>query len=358
MTLKNSFAAPVRIARFAAVAAALPVFAIAAASAQTFTVTQTLPIDTNAVGVTTSPDGKSFWIAESGESTPGNQIAILDNSTLTLETNRITVGNSPQNIAFDPFGKRAFVTNGGDNTLSVIDVATKAVTQTYSVAAAPVSFPSGVVTADLGLQVFVTSPVTGTVVPALLNLKNGLSTGRNVALAGATGSPVAVPLSCKNKALLGAVLVPVSPASGVPSLAIVDSFSAKVSKTLTLAGSTAIPEAVAVSADGTRAYVTLLDEVGNGGVWVINLLTLKTVTVVDIQDPLGYGISISPDGKYAFATGYLTSEVAVIDTKTNTLIYTLGVGDLPTSVAFSKDSSEAIVTNYGDATVSVISITK
>src|SRR5262249_9937833 len=48
--------------------------------------------------------------------------------------------------------------------------------------------------------------------------------------------------------------------------------------------------------------------------------------------------------------------VSVIDTATNTVVATVGVGNSPLGVAITPDGARAYVTNYGSHTVSVIDI--
>ena len=63
--------------------------------------------------------------------------------------------------------------------------------------------------------------------------------------------------------------------------------------------------------------------------------------------------TITPDGTKAYVTT-IFDNVSVIDTATNTLSTTIGVGNSPLGVAVTPDGTKAYVTNYDDATVSVI----
>jgi YVTN family beta-propeller protein len=49
----------------------------------------------------------------------------------------ITIGNSPRYLAITPDGKHAYVTNSGDNTVSVITTATGAVSAPITVGTRP-----------------------------------------------------------------------------------------------------------------------------------------------------------------------------------------------------------------------------
>lgn len=101
-------------------------------------------------------------------------------------------------------------------------------------------------------------------------------------------------------------------------------------------------------------YVSLLG--GEGGVWVINLKTRSTVTVIPTPDTRNSGVAATPDGRYVLATDFLLGEVSVISTATNQVVANVPVGSEPNDVAITPDSSKAFVTNQGEPTVSVISI--
>ncbi|MGD0926501.1 MAG: YncE family protein [Streptosporangiaceae bacterium] len=71
------------------------------------------------------------------------------------------------------------------------------------------------------------------------------------------------------------------------------------------------PTEVAVSPDGTRAYVTVprLHTVS-----VIDTATDQVTATIDISDP--EGVAVSPDGTRAYVTSGSSGTVSVIDTAT------------------------------------------
>lgn len=81
-----------------------------------------------------APGTNEVWTAESGA--PG-AVVVLDAETLD-ELDRIRVGNAPAEITFSPDGALAFVCNTGSGSVSVIDVATRAVTDELIVGTTPV----------------------------------------------------------------------------------------------------------------------------------------------------------------------------------------------------------------------------
>jgi len=78
-----------------------------------------------------------------------------------------------------------------------------------------------------------------------------------------------------------------------------------------------------------------------------------TISLGTSQNPSG--VAITPDGTRAYVTiSFPNNLVSVIDTATNTVISTIPVGVGPTGVAITPDGTRAYVTNDGSDTVSVI----
>jgi YVTN family beta-propeller protein len=99
------------------------------------------------------------------------------------------------------------------------------------------------------------------------------------------------------------------------TVSVIDTAANKVVATI-LVGS--FPRGLAVTPDGTHAYVV------NAGA--------NTVSVI--------GIAITPDGKHAYVTNdsfFGPGTVSVIDTATNTVAATVGVGSFPVGVGIIPD---------------------
>lgn len=142
---------------------------------------------------------------------------------------------------------------------------------------------------------------------------------------------------------------------GSTTVSVVDTATDTVSATIGVAGS---PTDVAVSPDGKRAYVT------NQSRDIVSVIdtTTETVTASISTAYWGtgvYGVAVSPDGATVYATvagdyyspvGY----VVVIDPATNTITNGIAVGRGPYAVAFSPDGSQAYTANSRSGTVDVI----
>lgn len=341
---------------FAKTVLSLALFTIPALS-QSFPVIKTIDVNIQPFGATLTPDGTQVWVANCGPlSNNSNKVTIIDVASLTEEANKITVGLFPEDIAFTADGQQAFVTNSSSGTVSVIDTATRAVTQTVNIAPLNLTFPFGVVLADHDKQVFVTA-VQGV---AELNDSNrsDVKITRSITVPNISSTEDGLGRGALRKIGNELMVVTSDPTTQFPELVVIDPETQQIVHELLLTtNTTSGPQDIAITPDGRFAYISLFDfSTGPGGVWVVDLLHFATVTVINTGDPGVFGTGMTPDGRFAFATNFLKNQVVAISTSTNTIVATIPVGRNPNKVAVTLDSSEAFVTNEGDTTVSVISI--
>ncbi|KQV21961.1 hypothetical protein ASC74_16280 [Pseudomonas sp. Root329] len=110
------------------------------------------------------------------------------------------------------------------------------------------------------------------------------------------------------------------------------------------------PYRIAVSPDGTRAYVS-----GHhtNTLSVIDTATNQVLTTIPVGNtPIG--VAVSPDGSRTYVTNNANHTVSVIDTATNQVLTTIPVGNQPFGIAVSPDGTRAYICNLGSNTVSVI----
>lgn len=107
-----------------------------------------------------------------------------------------------------------------------------------------------------------------------------------------------------------------------------------------------LPELVAVTPDGSRAYVAIP---GDGMVDVVDLTTRTIIAQPSI--PSGNSVVASPDGKRVYATS--GSNIAVIDTSTNTVVQVIPTGLLiPAFIGLTNDGTKLVVSNEDYASTS------
>ena len=77
--------------------------------------------------VAISPNGATAYVTNEGD----NTVSVIDTESNDA-TGMISVGSAPFGVAVTPTGTEVYVTNVGGNTVSVIDTNTNAVTKTIS----------------------------------------------------------------------------------------------------------------------------------------------------------------------------------------------------------------------------------
>jgi len=82
-----------------------------------------------------SPDGKEVWTSQMGMS---GKVLVYDATTYALKST-INVGMEPAEVTFSSDGTKAYVANGGDDNISVINPSTKAIITTIAVGDNPVA---------------------------------------------------------------------------------------------------------------------------------------------------------------------------------------------------------------------------
>jgi YVTN family beta-propeller protein len=90
-----------------------------------------------------------------------------------------------------------------------------------------------------------------------------------------------------------------------------------------------------------RAYVPIWS---SGSVSVIDTATNQVTATIGVgTEPVG--VAVSPDGTRAYITNSASASVSVINTATNHVTATIGVGGRPQGVAVSPDGTHIYVVN-------------
>jgi YVTN family beta-propeller protein len=253
-----------------------------------------IPVGQNPGAVAIAPNGRHVYVGNHGANTPGARdtvsvIAAVTNSVVAT----IPVGDAPGGIAFTPDGRFAYVANHFSHDISIID------TRTYEVLCRE----------DPPIPIPVVGPASIAITPD----------GTRAIVA--NGSCVHVIATQSNT-----VVEQVCIAGG---------------------GSN---EGLAITPDGTRLYVATAFDERAGTVSVLDIAGNTLIPRFDpglpIPIPVGSGpveIAITPDGTRAYVTNLgfneFSNTVSVIDTSANSVAATLTVGESPFGIAIGSITS-------------------
>ncbi len=258
-----------------------------------------------------------------------NTVSVINTATDTI-TAVVSVGSTPYGVAVSPDGTKVYVANRGSNTVSVIDTATNNVTATVPVG----NTPEGAAVSPDGTKLFVANLNSTTV--------SVINTTTNTVIAtvpvGNNPSGVAVNPS-------GTKVYVTNTQSNTVS--VIDTATNTVVATVD-AGT--YPFGVAVSPDGSKVYVPNLN---SNSVSVINTSTDAVTASINVGS-YPVEIAVNPDGTKVYVANYLGNSVSVINTATNTVESTISVGINPVGVTVSLDGTKVYVANYLSNSVSVI----
>lgn len=287
------------------------------------TVVDTIPLGGNPYGVAVNPQGTRLYVVKSLASQltvvnttthqvianiplPGNartvvvdasgtlaytanfavdSVSVIDLATNSVLGSPIAVGNEPEGIALNPSGTRLYVSNiaGGENTVSVIDTATRTV-----IATIPVTAPRALVPHPDGSKVYVVRRAATSTIGVIDTASNTL-TGTSIAVG---NSSICAAINSTGTRLYVSNF-------GSNNTSVVDTTTNTTIATIPVG---AIPFGIAVSADDSRVY-----QVANNGnrVDVIDALTNSVLTSVPMDAfPVSYGQFVQPPPPQLFRNGF------------------------------------------------------
>ena len=298
--------------------------------AESYKLLATVPVGRAPHNVQVSPDGKLAWLTTEGEprqaagehkgghdaeGEPG-AIWAVDTQTYAV-TAKIAVGRHPAHVVITPDGRHAFVTNGGDNTVSVIDVQAGKTVGTIPVG----EYPHGLRISPDGREAYVA------------NLKAGsVSVLDTVAMKEVARLPVGKGPAQTGFAPDGATVF-VS-LSGEDRVALIDRASRKV------LGKVAVgtgPIQLHASRDGRWLLVANQVTRQRPG---------KTVSVIDLGSRRlaktlntgrgAHGVAVDPNGRHAFVTNIYENTISVIDIAGMKVVASVAVGKEPNGVSVQR----------------------
>jgi uncharacterized protein (TIGR03437 family) len=255
-------------------------------------------------------------------------VSVINTATNAVTETVAIAGDSSvvAGIAVNPAGTDLYVTNYSSGTVSVINPAISAVTATVGVGGKP----TGIAVNPAGTYVYVTNYSSGTV--SVINT----ATNRVAATVNVGQGPSGIAVNSA-----GTYAYIANALSG--TLSVINTATNAVTATVALGNN---PVGLAVTPAGTSVYVTSYNpgsNTGNRTVSVIDTAT-NTVTATVPVGPMPYtgfgypwGIAVNPAGTDVYVAIEGTYSVYVIDTATNTVTATValppniggGVGIIP-----------------------------
>jgi YVTN family beta-propeller protein len=266
----------------------------------------------------------------------------------------------------DAMAQRAWITNQGDDTVSVIDTEISQVIATIPVGHKPAGVAVPYVTNPESHDLSVIDADRLRVV-ATVKLGQGPlgidvdHAGRRLYIADWYANIVTV----LDTATLSRVIdVPVGKApSGViagnkfilvanrdsDSVSVIDPHTNQVTTTIAVGSR---PFGLSMDRQERRAYIA---DVGSDDLAVVDLEAMKTIARIKVG-AMPYVTTVSRDGALAFATNQHDNTVSVVDTATLAVIKTLPVGDYPEGIMAHPDGKRILVAGWFSNTVSVIDL--
>jgi uncharacterized protein (TIGR03437 family) len=137
------------------------------------------------------------------------------------------------------------------------------------------------------------------------------------------------------------------------NVSVIDTASNTVTTTIPVG---AVPSGIAITPDGTHAYVTNVGTMAGGSVSVISTSSNSVVATINLGNVGPLGIAITPDGSHAYVLDGL-GNVSVIATSSNTAAATITfpqVGSCPFGIAITPDGTRVYVASFSSNSVVVI----
>jgi YVTN family beta-propeller protein len=229
----------------------------------------------------------------------------------------VAVGSVPTDVAFDPTGTRAYVTNQASRNVGIVDVATNT-----QIDVIPVNGdPFRVLVSPSGTRLYVTTNADNLLVIDLPAKTVHAEYLLGSASSGITFHPNGVLLYGTT---IGGVVYEIN--------TVTDSARGLLT--------TGYLQDIAVSRDGAELYVAKEDgpmEIRNAATGVL-ITTLPAATGV-------FGLRVTPDGRHLYAGILFGGEVRVFDRASRALLRTIPVANDPRRLAFDRYGRTAVITD-------------
>ena len=224
----------------------------------------TVIVGNDPTGVAVTPNGEYVYVSNDDALSNNNSVSVISTATNTV-TATISVGRSTSSVAVTPNGKYAYVTSYSSGLISVISTATNTVTATFP---AGLSLSSVTISPN-GKYAYVTHDT-------YLDYISVISTTTNIETANVTvdGNDTQYVAFTPNSEYAYVTVLPAQPKTPGPgplgngSVSIINTATNKMASSLPLLGE---PLGLAISPNGTYAYVTTMKNGQNGAVLEISI---------------------------------------------------------------------------------------
>jgi YVTN family beta-propeller protein len=301
-------------------------------------VTATIPVGNAPSGLAYDSAKGEIFVTNGQDNTTS---VISDNTNTVIAT--IPVGGYPYGVAYDPAKGAVYVVNLWDNNVMVISDSSNAVVATIPVGQSPYNIAYDSTKGEL----FVTNQYDGTV--------SVISDSTNTVVA---TIPVGVePFSIAYDSGKGELFVAnFETDSKNYSLSVISDSTNSVVATLPLPGAPSF-----VVYDSAKGELFVPTGVGGayGNPTVITVISDSTNAVVATISDLNYevqveGLVYDPSRGEIFVALHQSNKVVAISDSTNKVVETIAVGHLPWAGTYDSGKSAIYFTNSGENTVSVI----
>jgi YVTN family beta-propeller protein len=286
-----------------------------------------------------------------------NTVTVLDLVYLRQD-HTLRVGDDPTGLAVNPLRNEVYVVNTKSDSISVIDAETNRVVATIPVHRTPYFISVD----DTGHRAYVANSGSNTV--SVIDLDQR----REIALAGTGEQPGLARISPDNRTLL--VTNRGSGSVSIYDVAPYEKSPADRTRILhfraTFAGCPGATDAV-ILPDSSKAFVACsaghqvmaVSLAAAPGSWSAkqnpSLLTDHLLTLLDVGDT-PVNLTLKPDGGEIFVSNFNSDSISEIDTWNNQVGWTQAIGNKPTHGIVSRDNSSLWISNFGADSLSLYSI--
>jgi len=294
------------------------------------------------VGVAVTPDGSYVLVSNRTTGADGLPDTVMFINTKTNAVAKtLTVEDGPSSVAITPNGQYAFVTNEFSATVSVIDVPNQVVVDVNpgtpeidaislgNPAAAPVDIISTLDSSKIYVANFAISTIS-VIDVATLQVVNSYALGTSPN--GIAITPNGTKLYVTNFNAENVLVLDAATGTALPSSPINIGIIAGPPKV------NERPQSIRITPDGTKAYITIDGKQGNQPDFVRCIDTVTDTLIPGVNISLGVnstprGIAITPMGDYVYVCKSAGTDVVVISSASNTIAHTLTTALNPRQVA-------------------------